>query len=207
MGTWRSGSRAGEGGRGASGSAKAATGRADRAEAVEVRIGAWWQAQGQSPWAWWSPSAAHGPGASAAAVAHPSAPPPSSAHQGAQKLQTKATVRTAAHRRRLPRALSKGDRLRGEERQRAQGRRPPRRRSSEKLLIQREGRPLDQVAERGVGQTPTPPPKKGPKRYHGTVVLAPARVGRDADRIADEVIAHLVGLVGANVRVTLEIEA
>jgi hypothetical protein len=33
------------------------------------------------------------------------------------------------------------------------------------------------------------------------------RPERDAGRIADEVIAHLVGLVGANVTVTLEIEA
>ena len=49
------------------------------------------------------------------------------------------------------------------------------------------------------------PPK--PKRFHGTVRLDPARAGRDASRIADEVIAHLVGLVGAKVRVTLEIEA
>jgi len=32
-------------------------------------------------------------------------------------------------------------------------------------------------------------------------------VGRDASRIADEVIAHIVGLVGAKVTVTLEIEA
>jgi len=32
-------------------------------------------------------------------------------------------------------------------------------------------------------------------------------VGRDAGRIADEVISHLVGLVGAEVTVTLEIEA
>jgi len=46
-----------------------------------------------------------------------------------------------------------------------------------------------------------------PKRYHGTVELDPARTGRDAGRIADEVISHLVGLVGSNVRVTLEIEA
>ena len=37
--------------------------------------------------------------------------------------------------------------------------------------------------------------------------LAPTRVGRDAGRIADEVISHLVGLVGAKVKVTLEIEA
>lgn len=46
-----------------------------------------------------------------------------------------------------------------------------------------------------------------PTRYHGTVRLDPARVGRDASRIADEVIAHLSGLVGASVAVTLEIEA
>jgi predicted AAA+ superfamily ATPase len=46
-----------------------------------------------------------------------------------------------------------------------------------------------------------------PRRFHGTVTLDPARVGRDASRIADEVIAHLSSLVGAEVRVTLEIEA
>ena len=46
-----------------------------------------------------------------------------------------------------------------------------------------------------------------PKRYHGTVTLDATRVGRDASRIADEVIAHLAGLVGATVTVTLEIEA
>lgn len=46
-----------------------------------------------------------------------------------------------------------------------------------------------------------------PKRFHGTVELDPERVGRDAGRIADEVISHLSGLVGANVKVTLEIEA
>ena len=37
--------------------------------------------------------------------------------------------------------------------------------------------------------------------------LDATRVGRDASQIADEVIAHLAGLVGANVTVTLEIEA
>src|SRR5208337_5405125 len=52
---------------------------------------------------------------------------------------------------------------------------------------------------------PIPPPK--PRRYHGTVILDSARVGRDAGRIADEVVTHLVGLVGSSVRVTLEIEA
>ena len=46
-----------------------------------------------------------------------------------------------------------------------------------------------------------------PKRFHGTVTLDATRVGRDASRVAEEVIAHLTGLVGASVSVTLEIEA
>jgi hypothetical protein len=32
-------------------------------------------------------------------------------------------------------------------------------------------------------------------------------VGRDASRVADEVIAHLTGLVGTQVQVSLEIQA
>ncbi len=56
----------------------------------------------------------------------------------------------------------------------------------------------------GPGPAPRPPL---PTRYHGTVTLDAARAGRDAGRIADEVIAHLAGLVGATVTVTLEIEA
>jgi predicted AAA+ superfamily ATPase len=58
----------------------------------------------------------------------------------------------------------------------------------------------------GEGATPTAG-RALPHRFHGTVALDPARVGRDASRIADEVIAHLSGLIGAEVRVTLEIEA
>ena len=46
-----------------------------------------------------------------------------------------------------------------------------------------------------------------PRPFHGSVVLDPTRVGRDAGRIADEVIAHLAGLVGSSVKVTIEIEA
>jgi len=45
------------------------------------------------------------------------------------------------------------------------------------------------------------------RRFHGTVSLDPARVGRDAGRIAEEVVAHLLGLPQAEVRVSLEIEA
>jgi hypothetical protein len=44
------------------------------------------------------------------------------------------------------------------------------------------------------------------RRFHGTVSLDPARVGRDASKIADEVISHFAGKVGAKVTVTLEIE-
>ena len=46
-----------------------------------------------------------------------------------------------------------------------------------------------------------------PRRFHGTALLDPACVGRDASRIADEVIAHLAGLVGAEVQVTTEVDA
>jgi len=55
------------------------------------------------------------------------------------------------------------------------------------------------------GIQPAFPPKL--KRFHGSVPLDPTRVGRDASRLADEVLAHLVGLVGSTVKVTLEIEA
>ncbi len=51
------------------------------------------------------------------------------------------------------------------------------------------------------------PPAPKLTRFHGTVTLDPTRVGRDASLIADEVISHLAGLVGAEVTVTLEIEA
>ena len=54
---------------------------------------------------------------------------------------------------------------------------------------------------------PAPPPDTRPTRFHGSVSLDATRVGRDASRIADEVVAHLAGLVGAKVTVTLEIEA
>ena len=56
--------------------------------------------------------------------------------------------------------------------------------------------------------TPSDPPAANqPKRFHGTVSLDATRVGRDASQIADEVIAHLAGLVGAKVTVTLEVAA
>jgi hypothetical protein len=44
-----------------------------------------------------------------------------------------------------------------------------------------------------------------PKRFHGSVTLDATRVGRDAGRIDDEVVAHLSGLVGSTVTVTLSL--
>ena len=89
---------------------------------------------------------------------------------------------------------------------------------------------MPRVARRQMdAELPTPPSSVGPhvgpdtalgptsptaplvertlRRFHGTVSLDPTRVGRDASRIADEVIAHLAGLAGVAVEVTLEISA
>jgi predicted AAA+ superfamily ATPase len=77
-------------------------------------------------------------------------------------------------------------------------------------------RPLEEPAvEPGTSPSPTRLPSSGDspaavakaRRFHGAVTLDPARVGRDASRIAEEVIAHLSGLVGATVTVTLEVAA
>jgi hypothetical protein len=61
------------------------------------------------------------------------------------------------------------------------------------------------------GEPQNPPPKQPEteplRRFHGSVRVDPTRVGRDAGRIADEVIAHLAGQMGAQVTVTIEIEA
>jgi hypothetical protein len=68
------------------------------------------------------------------------------------------------------------------------------------------------VLEPGLEPTPPVPPSGSPapprpRRFYGTVTLDPARAGRDASKITDEVITHLVGLIGSSVRVTLEIDA
>jgi hypothetical protein len=42
--------------------------------------------------------------------------------------------------------------------------------------------------------------------FSGSVALDGTRVGRDAGKIADEVLSHLVALPGAKVTVTMEIE-
>ena len=55
------------------------------------------------------------------------------------------------------------------------------------------------------GRTIGEPPR--PRRFHGAVKLDAIRLGRDAHRIAEEVVLHLSGLVDTTVEVTLEIRA
>ena len=65
----------------------------------------------------------------------------------------------------------------------------------------------DSTGEGPVDAEDARPPKLN--RFHGSVSLDPARVARDAGTINQEVIQHLVvvGLVGSDVSVTLEIQA
>lgn len=49
------------------------------------------------------------------------------------------------------------------------------------------------------------PPKL--RRFHGTVAVDPIRLGLAAGRIAEEVVQHLSGIVGAEVQVTIEVHA
>jgi predicted AAA+ superfamily ATPase len=51
-------------------------------------------------------------------------------------------------------------------------------------------------------------PKPQPTRFYGAVELENAnRLGRDAGRIAEEVLQHLAGLMSAKVKITIEIQA
>ncbi len=65
------------------------------------------------------------------------------------------------------------------------------------------GKPVGGVSG-GPGGVVAPPLMR---RFHGSVKLDPIRIGRDAARIGEEVVQHLSGLVGADVEVTLEIQA
>src|SRR4051794_33298138 len=49
------------------------------------------------------------------------------------------------------------------------------------------------------GETAKTAPKLA--RFHGSVGVDPLRLGRDAARIAEEVVQHLSSLVGANVEI------
>lgn len=45
------------------------------------------------------------------------------------------------------------------------------------------------------------------RRFHGSAKLDPKRVGRDAAKIAEEIVQHLASMIGAEVEITLEIQA
>ena len=66
---------------------------------------------------------------------------------------------------------------------------------------------LPQTEPSGDVPIPTPSRNLKPRRFHGTVNLDATRLGRDAGKIAEEIVAHLVGLVGSTVAVTIEISA
>jgi hypothetical protein len=68
-----------------------------------------------------------------------------------------------------------------------------------------DDRPASEEGALGVPGLAPPPPR--PRRFHATVTLDANRVGRDASKVAEEVVSHLAGLVGADVKVSLEIEA
>jgi len=70
------------------------------------------------------------------------------------------------------------------------------------------------------GPTDTPPPTPGeqpqpepdpepaqPQRFFGVIELDAERMGSKAGQVAEEIVQHLALLEGANVRITLEIEA
>jgi hypothetical protein len=65
--------------------------------------------------------------------------------------------------------------------------------------------PPQRAPDAGAGLIPPPPPAMPPDLFVGSVRLDGNRIGRDAGRIAEEVIQHLSTLPGADVEVTLEI--
>jgi len=72
-----------------------------------------------------------------------------------------------------------------------------------------EGEPGGYQGRAG-GTPPRPSRSEGrtaPTRFYGTMALDPAHTAKDACRVAEEIVQHLAALLGAQVAVTLEIEA
>ena len=57
------------------------------------------------------------------------------------------------------------------------------------------------------GSDEVPEPDAAPRSFYGQVDLDPLRVSRDAGQVAEAIVQHLSGLLGAEVKVRLEIEA
>ena len=69
-----------------------------------------------------------------------------------------------------------------------------------------------QTAEEGGEASEAQPGEVGvansePRRFYGSIALDPVRMSRDAGQVADEVVKHLVGHMGSEVEVRVEITA
>ena len=62
------------------------------------------------------------------------------------------------------------------------------------------------VVSGGAGGTTTVEPPQL-CRFHASAKLDAMRLGRDASKIAEEIVQHLTSIIGAEVEVTLEIQA
>jgi hypothetical protein len=80
------------------------------------------------------------------------------------------------------------------------------RRPGETPIEPGEGDPA-RLSGSGVVPPPEIPPRLLMHRFHGSVSLDPDRLGRDAGRIAEEIVQHLSTQRDARVTLTLEIEA
>lgn len=68
--------------------------------------------------------------------------------------------------------------------------------------------PTTETSERGASTPgPTPPAPKKITRFYGTVKVDPARINRDVGNISAEVLQHLISQLGAEVEVTIDIQA
>ena len=65
----------------------------------------------------------------------------------------------------------------------------------------------DQTEGAGTGTAPAPTQAAKFKRFYGTVNLDPIRAGRDAQQVIAEIVQHLTSLPGADVKITMDIEA
>jgi hypothetical protein len=63
------------------------------------------------------------------------------------------------------------------------------------------------VGPRPAGGERRDPPRIELRRFHGAANLDPLRLGRDASQIAEEIVQHLTRINGANVEITIEIQA
>jgi uncharacterized protein len=75
-------------------------------------------------------------------------------------------------------------------------------------VAQETGASSGQVSETasGIDNPAVPVAARLMRRFHGSVEIDPTRLGRDAGRIADEIISHLAGLSGAKVKIMMEID-